>query len=226
VRIVGVVPAHDEVATIAETVTALKAFTDEVVVVDDGSTDRTAEEAATAGARVLRSVAHRGKGSAMEGALSRVGSADVWLFADGDLGSSAEALDRLVDEVVAGRADLALAVFSPGQGGGFGLVKRTAAAAVHALSGFEPREPLSGQRALSARCLEACRPLAGGFGVETAMLIDAARAGMRVIEIDVPGLRHRPSGRDLRGFLHRGRQGFDIFIAVLRRMLSRKHDSR
>jgi glycosyltransferase involved in cell wall biosynthesis len=218
VKRVCLIAARNGSATIASTVTAIKGSVDEVIVVDDGSADQTADEAIMAGARVLRSTAHRGKGSALEGALTRLAPADVYLFADADLGASAEGLGALVDTVISGEADMAIAVFPPGQGGGFGLVKRTATAAVRALSGFRPREPLSGQRALSWRCLEACRPLAGGYGVETAMLIDASRAGMRIVEMDLPWLTHRATSRDIHGFAHRARQGVDITLAVLRRV--------
>jgi hypothetical protein len=45
------------------------------------------------------------------------------------------------------------------------------------------------------------------------MTIDAVRAGLRVVEVPAE-LRHRASGRDLRGFAHRARQGVDIAVAV------------
>jgi hypothetical protein len=51
------------------------------------------------------------------------------------------------------------------------------------------------------------------------MTIDAVRAGLRVLEVPIDGLEHRPTYRNLRGFLHRGRQGWDIAKAVLPRML-------
>jgi hypothetical protein len=70
---------------------------------------------------------------------------------------------------------------------------------------------------LTAACLAAVRPLAGGFGMETAMTIDAVRAGCRVVEIPVAGLTHRATGRGLRGFLHRGRQGLQIALASMAR---------
>jgi hypothetical protein len=63
------------------------------------------------------------------------------------------------------------------------------------------------------------RPLAGGFGVETAMTIDAVRKGLRVVEIPIDGLEHRPTYRTPGGFVHRGWQGWDIAKAVLPRML-------
>lgn len=221
-RIVGLIPARDEATCVADAVRALRGFVHEVVVVDDGSTDATAAEALGAGAIVLRTRGHTGKGGAIEGALERLPIADIWLLADADLGSTAAGLNALLAEVRDGRADLAIAVLPLQPGGGFGVVKRTAARAVERACGFVAREPLSGQRAVTGSCLDAVRPLADGFGLETAMTIDAVRRGFRVVEIPVDGLRHRSTGRGLRGFTHRGRQGWDIARAVARRSLPRR----
>ncbi len=220
-RVVALVPARDEADRIAATVAALRglAAVDEVVVVDDGSRDGTASTALAVGASVLRIRRGLGKGQAMEGALRRCGPADVWLFADADLGATASALAPVLEEVLQGRADLAIGVLPAARSGeaGFGLVKRAAARAIRAASGFEALAPLSGQRAITAAALEACRPLAGGFGVEAAITIDAVRAGFRVVEVPVQA-GHRPTGRSLSGFAHRARQGIDIARAVLARL--------
>ncbi len=217
-RLVALVPARDEEATVRSTIEALRRLPiDEVVVVDDGSSDATTSEALAAGATVLRIPGHAGKGGAMEGALLRVPPADVWLFADADLGSSAAGLDTLLDVVVSGRADLAIALFPRQDGAGLGTVKRSSAGAIRLLSGFRADEPLSGQRAITAACLDAVRPLARGFGMETAMTIDAVRAGFRVVEVPVPGLTHRATGRSFTGFAHRGRQGVQIARAATAR---------
>jgi glycosyltransferase involved in cell wall biosynthesis len=218
-RVVALVAARDEAARIGRTVGALRrleALT-EVVVVDDGSRDDTAPRALAAGAAVLRLDRSRGKGRALEGAIRRLPPADAWLFADGDLGGTAGELEAVLEPVLARAADLAIAVFPPGSGGGLGMVKRVSARAIRLLGGMEVREPLSGQRAISGSALEAVRPLARGFGVETAMTIDAARGGLRVVEVSVDGLSHRPTHRDLRGFAHRGRQGVDIVRALVPR---------
>jgi glucosyl-3-phosphoglycerate synthase len=106
----------------------------------------------------------------------------------------------------------------PAPAGGFGLVKRFAAHLIRGLTGFRATEPLSGQRVLTARAMQAVRPLAGGFGVETAMTIDAVRAGLRVLEITIDGLEHRPTYRTPRGFVHRGQQGWDVARAALPRV--------
>lgn len=217
-RVVALIAARDEALRVAATVSALRELegVSEVVVVDDGSTDDTAPRALAAGASILRHDRARGKGRALEGALRRLPAADVWLLADADLGRTAAALSSVLEPVLAGDADLAIAVFPPAEGGGFGLVKRSTARAIRALSGARVVEPLSGQRALSAAALESVRPLAGGFGVEAAMTVDAGRAGLRILEVPAD-LAHRPTDRDLAGFAHRGRQAWDIVRALLPR---------
>lgn len=219
-RVVALVAARDEAGRIGRCVSALRPFVERVVVVDDGSSDATASDATATGATVLRTGRRTGKGGALEGALLRLEPADVWLFADGDLGASAAGLLRLLEIVTSGEADVAIAVLPAQRAGGFGLVKRVAAHLIRGQTGFRASEPLSGQRALTADALAAVRPLAGGFGVETAMTIDAIRAGLRVVEVPIEGLEHRPTYRTVRGFAHRGRQGWDIVRAVVPRMWS------
>ena len=218
-RVVAVVPARNEADRIGATVMALRSIAgvEEVVVVDDASADDTSVAALGAGASVLRAGRHVGKGRALEGAVRRCGPADVWLFADADLAETAGALAPVVAAVVDGDADLAIADPPAQEGGGFGLVRATAARLIRAGCGFEARAALSGQRALTGRALDACRPLARGFGVETAMTIDAVRSGLRVVEVRAE-TRHRPTGRGLGGFAHRGRQGLDVLAAALPRL--------
>ena len=80
------------------------------------------------------------------------------------------------------------------------------------LGGLQTREPLSGQRSLSPAARAACFPVAAGFGCEVRMTIDAARRGLEVREVELP-LRHRATGRDVRGFVHRARQLRDVLYA-------------
>lgn len=204
-RLTVLVAARDEEERVGVTTRALRElFPDaEVVVADDGSRDGTAARAAAAGARVV-SLERRGKGQALTLA-ERTCQPGPLLLCDADVRGD---LRPLVD---AG-ADLAIAVFSRRSGGGFGVAKRVARALVRRLGRFDAREPLSGQRALSAAARGTLFPLAAGFGVETRMTIDAARAGLDVREIELD-LVHRATGRDARGFLHRGRQLHDLVLA-------------
>jgi hypothetical protein len=221
VRVVAIVAARNEAGTVGPTVRAIGAIpdVDEVVVADGASTDGTPGEARAAGARVLIGPNRDGKGGTLEGALQRVDPADVYLLLDADLGPTAGEGARLLAPVLAGQADLAIGTLPrEPRHGGFRLVKRAAAAAIRRLSGFRATEPLSGQRAVTGECLAAVRPLAAGFGIEVAMTVDAVRAGFRVVEVPV-SMTHVPTGRDLAGVLHRGRQGFDLLRVALPRVL-------
>ncbi|HWG55301.1 MAG TPA: glycosyltransferase [Gaiellaceae bacterium] len=199
------IAARDEEARIGTTVAHLRRlFPDaQVIVADDGSSDGTAHVAATAGARVVR-LPRRGKGQALTLA-EREAAPGPLLLCDADLRGD---LRPLVEP----RADVVVAAFARRQGGGFGLAKRTARHLVARASGFDAREPLSGQRALSERARGTLFPLAAGFGVESRMTADAARAGLDVVELELD-LEHRATGRDVRGFLHRGRQLRDVLLA-------------
>jgi hypothetical protein len=199
------IAARDEEAVIGDTVRSLRrSFPDaEVIVSDDGSRDRTADLAEDAGAFVLR-LPRRGKGQALS-AAERAAPPGALLLCDADL--SGELSPLLRDGV-----DLNVAAFAERVGGGFGVAKRIGRKLIAHLAGFEAREPLSGQRALSAAARAACFPVAAGFGCEVRMTIDVARAGLRIRETELP-LRHRATGRTPAGFLHRGRQVRDSLYA-------------
>ena len=232
-----VVAARNEAQRLGETLTALaSAFPDAPVwVADDGSSDDTAAVATGAGARVVSSGGHAGKGAAMTlavrqalgtravrddtadgdtadgdaAARGRVAQEAVVVLCDGDLGESAGRLGALADAVRAGRADVAIAAFQTRVGGGFGLALGFARRAIRRRCGFDAAAPLSGQRAVRAGALMALLPFADGYGMEVGMTIDAVHSGFPVVEIELD-LSHRATGRTPAGFAHRARQLRDI----------------
>ncbi|MGB9803308.1 glycosyltransferase family 2 protein [Desulfofundulus sp.] len=205
------VPAYNEADHIKDTVQAVLSIPEvaEVVVVDDGSTDATAELARASGARVIRLPHNLGKG----GALTRGAafcSCDVVLLVDADLGTSAVEARNLLFPVLDGEADMTVARFpAPKRRGGFGLVKGLARAGIRWYTGLVMESPLSGQRAMTQKVLQHLVPFASGFGVEVGMTIKAARLGFRVQEVPV-AMTHRETGRDFKGFLHRGKQFWHV----------------
>jgi glycosyltransferase involved in cell wall biosynthesis len=224
-----IIPAYNEADRIAATVTAAKTLpgVDLVVVVDDGSTDRTWLAARDAGARALRYRRNRGKGMAMAVGAVEVDQFDKrqpaggprhLLFLDADLGATAGCAGPLIAPVAAGEADVTIAAFAARvKLGGHGFVVRLSGAGIRRATGWTPAQPLNGQRCLSRAAFEAARPLARGFGVETAMTIDLKRKGMRILEVEVE-MAHRATGTDLRAQVHRGRQFADVALALATRL--------
>ena len=200
------VAARDEADRIAATIATLRRDfpSAEVIVADGDSRDGTAHVAQEAGAAVVR-FPRRGKGEALS-AAERAAPPGPLLLCDADLRGSLAPL-------AGGDADLVVAAFSRRSGGGFGIAKRIAGDLIALRTGFMPCEPLSGQRRLSERARAATFPLAPGFGCEARMTIDALRAGLSVEEVEVD-VEHRTTGRDLSGFLHRGRQLLDVLLAT------------
>jgi hypothetical protein len=156
-----------------------------------------------AGATVIR-LGRRGKGQALTLAEKEIPAGPL-LLCDADLRGDLRPLQ-------ASEADLAVASFRTSLGGGLGLAKGAARRLIRLACGRTMREPLSGQRRLTEQARTAVFPVASGFGVETRMTIDAVRAGLTVDEVNVD-LEHRSTGRDLRGFAHRGRQLADLVLA-------------
>jgi glycosyltransferase involved in cell wall biosynthesis len=212
-----ILTARNEAERLGATLHALaRAFPDASVwVADDGSSDATPQIARSARATLVRGERPLGKGaaatraarSALEG--PRPSSEAIALLCDGDLGESAALLGGLVQAVRRGETDLAVAAFARRRGGGLGLAVGFARWAIRRRCGLVLQAPISGQRALRLRTLQDVLPFAGGFGMEMAMTIDAARRGHRVSEIELD-LEHRASGRTLAGFAHRGHQLLDF----------------
>jgi len=223
-----VIPARDEADRIQATVTAASGLggVGLVVVVDDGSRDGTGAIARRAGAVVIRHARSRGKAAAMQTGANAVGLVDQrerrrrprhLLFLDADLAESAAQAGPLADPVTAGTADMTIAVFVTAvKLGGHGLVVGLSGGGIRRAVGWRPVQPLNGQRCLTRAAFEAARPLARGWGVETALTIDLLRQGFRVTEVEVE-LAHRATGTGLRAQLHRAQQFADVARALAAR---------
>lgn len=229
-RVAVVIPAKDEEDRIGLTVRSARAIphVDLVLVVDDGSSDRTQHVARQAGAVVIRHPNNRGKAAAMETGAAVVAMRDVedaeprlLLFLDGDLADSAVNTAPLLDPILADEADFTIALLPPQIGaGGRGFVVKKARRGIAAITGWTAVQPLSGMRCLTRAAFEAALPLAHGWGVETGMTVDLLTKGFRVKEVPCD-LRHRTQGKSLAGQLHRLAQYRDVTFALAGRRMRR-----
>lgn len=226
-KIAVLMPAFNEAERVAASVRAALSIAGVTVcvVVDDASTDATAEEAQKAGARVVSLPSNVGKGAALEtgATLPQVDDADIVLLLDADLAQTAAQGALLVEPLVAGKADMAIATFPrPSTKAGFGLVKGLARWGIARMGGgYLASAPLSGQRALTGECLAAVRPFQQGYGVEVGLTVRALRSGFRLTEVETT-MAHAATGRDAAGFIHRGRQFLHVAAALLRLAFERR----
>lgn len=162
-----IIPAYNEAGRIRSIVTAGLAceLFAEVVVVDDGSQDGTADEARAQGARVVRHPRNQGKARAMETGLAAT-AGEVVTFLDSDLtGVSVDHVAQLVKPVVEGQCRAALAVFRGGR------------LATTLAQTFFPM--ISGQRCLQRELLADFDGWDTRFGIETAINDHLRRKGVR-----------------------------------------------
>ena len=212
----AVIPAYNEEGMVGETIRALQTVEgiNEIIVIDDGSHDGTAQAAREAGALTFSLAANSGKGQALAVGCA-LSKGDILLLLDADLGESAREAAALLKPVMAGGADMSIAVFplTPGEGG-FGLVQSLSRWAIKRSGGPLLTQPLSGQRAMKRSVWQELGS-GYGFGIETALGMGVHRLGCRVVEVPV-AMTHRRTGRDFRGMVHRGRQLVHVLLTILR----------
>lgn len=172
--VAAIIPAFNEARTIGDVVRAVRQVAEvhQIVVVSDGSTDPTAEEARRAGADVLSLHENVGKGGAIAAGLRQV-EADVILLLDGDLvGLTPRHVRDLLEPVMRGEADMTIGQHVPD------LVQE-----------LFPNS--SGQRALRREILEEIAHLADvGFGVESALTRFLRDTGTRARRVPLEHLSH------------------------------------
>jgi glycosyltransferase involved in cell wall biosynthesis len=216
-RVVVVVPCHNEAASVAKVVGDFRAAlpSAEVLVVDNASTDATAELAREAGARVI--VEPRpGKGFALLSGFRAARDADYFVMVDGDDTYPAEDVHQLLAAAAAG-ADMVIGtrLAAPEEGAfraGHSLGNRLFILLVRGLFGVRTRDLFSGYRVLTRRFLATAPLVARGFEVEAELSLQAAAQAFTTAEVQIR-YRARPASSPSK--LQTYRDGARILLAIL-----------
>lgn len=199
----AVIPAYNEEKTIADVVNVLRKAEniDEIIVVSDGSRDRTALKAELCGVKVISLPENMGKGAAVKAGLEHSGG-DIILFLDADLiGLTTNHINKLIEPVVENRAAMTVGIFSNG---------RFSTDLHHKISPF-----LSGQRVVKRCILDGISDLEiKGYGIEMALTKYVEKENINVIEVILEDLTHVMKEEKfglVRGFFKRLKMYWEVY---------------
>src|SRR2546421_3407011 len=189
-KILVAIPAFNEGPTIGSVVLKARQFASEVIVVDDGSADDTAETAALAGAHVIQHARNIGKGRAIRSAwlYAREHSPDAFVLLDGDHQHDPNDIPKLVETILSGQSDVVIGV-RWGKTSGMPMYRRlgkraldyaTAAATRHGLL----TDSQSGYRVFSRQALESLEPTENGLSIESQLLLEAQERNLRIEQVN------------------------------------------
>lgn len=200
-RVVAIIPAYNEERTIGSVVLRAMAHVHDVVVVDDGSTDATAQIAEAAGAIVVRHKRNRGKGAALNTGFykARELDPDALVLLDADGQHLPNEVPNVLAPVLADEADIVVGSryigngngHANGNGNGHGVPRHRVVGhwafttLTNVASGVRVSDSQSGFRALSWRAIQALNFSSDGFSVESEMQFLAGELGLRVAEVPI-----------------------------------------
>lgn len=184
----AVIPAYNEEKTIREIAERTKKFVDHVVVVDDGSTDGTFDEAKKAGVEVIRHEENRGKAAALKTGFARLGDYDIVITMDGDLQHLPEEIPVLLSGIEDG-CDLCIGSRFLSNSNRMPILNkisnRITSILLSVLTRQKITDPQCGFRAIRREALEKLELAADRYAVEHIMTLEAARKGFKIREMAI-----------------------------------------
>ncbi len=192
----------------------------DIIVVDNGSSDRTAEVARACGARVVHDE-RRGYGSACLRGMAEIGDTDVVVFLDGDHSDYPEEIPQLVAPILAGKADMVIGSRTLGESEAGSLTlqqiygNHLACFSIRLLFGHRYTD-LGPFRAIRWDCLQSLGMVDTNYGWTVEMQIKAVRKGLRIVEIPVSYRRRIGESKISGTILGSIKAGWKIITTIMR----------
>jgi len=215
-NITVVLPAYNEEVSIGSIVLLARFYADNVIVVDDGSSDRTAEVARKAGAEVIVHEVNTGKGGALKTGFAAAEGADIIVTMDSDGQHNPADISKLVAPILKGEADMVNGSrYLHGLGKNTPIYRRVGQTILDRFtnlnSGLKITDSQSGFRAFAASTKDIFRFSAQGMAIESEMLADAGKSGLRIVEVEI-GVRYDVDCSTVNPIKH----GFDVLVMILK----------
>ncbi len=220
-KVIAAIPAFNEGQYIGTVVLKTKQYVDEIVVVDDGSTDNTSEIARLAGATVFRNEENKGKGVAIQRILTEAKrrAPDTLVLLDADAQHNPDEIPRLIKPVLEG-SDLVIGS-REAQANKTPRYRRIGQKVLlystRLLSGKKLTDSESGFRALSKRAISEICLTESGFAVETEMIARATDKGLKITEVPVSNI-YTKDGSTLNPVAH----GMGVFTRIIAMISERR----
>ena len=197
-RVIAAIPCYDEEPFVGDIVRRARAYVDQVIVVDDGSTDRTAEVAEAAGAVVVRHETNRGPGGAYRSCLAAAQDheAAFLITLDGDGQHDPDELPRLLRPLLDGEADVVIGsrFLEPYE---IARYRKFGIDVITFLYNVGSKEKVvdaqSCYRGYTRKALDSLYITEAGFGFSVELLVQARKAGLRIIEVPISCIYHDAS---------------------------------
>ena len=195
-----IIPTCNEEVAIGSVVLGAKQFSDQVIVIDDGSTDRTAQMAELAGAKVIRLDQNSGKAHALMCGLQMPENAgcDAIVVMDGDGQHRPEDIVSVTGPVIAGEADLVIGSRFMAEGnnvpGHRQLGQKVLNRFTNIGSKVKVSDTQSGLRALSAKAIDNLDFASENYNIESDMIVHFASRGLIIKEVPISVRYDVPNG--------------------------------
>lgn len=186
----AIIPAYNEEEALADVIEKTSNYVDRVIIVNDGSADRTADVAVEAGAELINHPTNLGKGEALKSGFKAIDDDSIIVTIDGDGQHNPDEIPIILKPIIEDGADLV-----NGSRYLYGHEENTPAyrrvgqrvldIATNVSAGIKVTDSQSGFRAFSPKARDCFRFKDTGFGIESEMLVDAAEAGLKIVEVPI-----------------------------------------